>query len=62
MSELAAPIARATWRDFLEMCKPRVVLLGHGGEESRKWFEDQIRTRHPKIKVIQPQPGQSVEV
>ncbi len=27
MSELAAPIARATWRDFLEMCKPRVVLL-----------------------------------
>ncbi len=27
MSELAAPIARATWRDYLEMCKPRVVLL-----------------------------------
>jgi protoheme IX farnesyltransferase len=27
MSELAAPTARATWRDFLEMCKPRVVLL-----------------------------------
>ncbi len=26
MSELAAPIARATWRDYLEMCKPRVVL------------------------------------
>jgi len=27
MSELAAPLARATWRDYLEMCKPRVVLL-----------------------------------
>ena len=27
MSELAAPVARATWRDYLEMCKPRVVLL-----------------------------------
>ena len=27
MSELAAPNARATWRDYLEMCKPRVVLL-----------------------------------
>src|SRR3954462_10292994 len=27
MAELAAPIARATWRDYLEMCKPRVVLL-----------------------------------
>ena len=27
MSELAAPVARAMWRDYLEMCKPRVVLL-----------------------------------
>src|SRR5262245_30990854 len=27
MGELAAPVARATWRDYLEMCKPRVVLL-----------------------------------
>ncbi|MCX7065582.1 MAG: heme o synthase [Proteobacteria bacterium] len=27
MSELVAPIGRVAWRDFLEMCKPRVVLL-----------------------------------
>jgi protoheme IX farnesyltransferase len=27
MSKLAVPLARPTWRDFLEMCKPRVVLL-----------------------------------
>jgi len=38
------------------------VLLGHGEEESRNWFEQQIRARHPKIKVIQPDPGKSVEV
>ena len=25
-------------------------------------FEDQIRSRHPKIKIIQPQPGKSVTV
>jgi protoheme IX farnesyltransferase len=27
MTELSTPIERTTWRDFLEMCKPRVVLL-----------------------------------
>ena len=27
MSDLAAPIPRLAWRDLLEMCKPRVVLL-----------------------------------
>ncbi len=27
MSDFAAPIGRAAWRDYLEMCKPRVVLL-----------------------------------
>jgi len=35
------------------------VLLGHGEEESRQWFEEQIRIRHPKIKVIQPEPGKN---
>jgi len=38
------------------------ALVIHGDEESRMWFEDQIRTRHPKIKVIQPAPGKVVEV
>ncbi len=60
--DLTAHANRDELLDFVGQVSPRVVLLGHGGEESRKWFEDQIRTRHPKIKVIQPQPGQSVEV
>jgi len=37
-------------------------LLGHGGDESRAWFEEQIRVRHPKIKVIQPLPSKTVAV
>jgi hypothetical protein len=37
-----------------------VVLLGHGDDDARKWFEEQIHARHPKIKVIQPQPGKTV--
>ena len=41
---------------------PRVVLLGHGEEESRQWFEEQIRERYPKIKIIQPEPGKSAEM
>jgi len=42
--------------------EPRTVLLGHGDADSRNWFEAQIRKRHPRIKVIQPKPGQKVEV
>jgi len=30
--------------------------------KSAKWFEEQIRARHPKIKIIQPQPGKAVPV
>jgi hypothetical protein len=36
--------------------------LGHGDDSACRWFEEQIRTRHPKIKIIQPQPGKAVEV
>jgi hypothetical protein len=41
---------------------PRVVLLGHGEADSRQWFNEQIRSRHPKIKVVQPAPGETVEM
>jgi Cft2 family RNA processing exonuclease len=41
---------------------PRTVLLGHGNDDSRQWFEQQIRANYPKIKVIQPAPGKTVEV
>lgn len=41
---------------------PHTVLLGHGEASSRQWIEDQIRERHPNIKVIQPAPGISVDI
>ena len=47
---------------LLRAVEPRVVLLGHGEDESRNWFEEQIRERYPKVKVIQPKPGERVEV
>ena len=60
--DLTAHANREELLEFVGQVSPRVVLLGHGDDDSRHWFEDQIRTRHPKIKVIQPEPGKAVEV
>jgi Cft2 family RNA processing exonuclease len=60
--DLTAHANRGDLLDFVGLVSPRAVLLGHGDESSRAWFEDQIRTRHPKIKIIQPQPGKVVDV
>ena len=60
--DLTAHANREDLLDFVGRVEPRTVLLGHGDDDARKWFEDQIRTRHPKIKIIQPQPGKAVEV
>jgi Cft2 family RNA processing exonuclease len=60
--DLTAHANREDLLDFVNQVSPRTVLLGHGDEESRGWFEEQIRARHPRIKIIQPQPGKSVSV
>ena len=60
--DLTAHANRDELLDFVDQVSPRAVLLGHGESESRQWFEQQIRARHPKIKVIQPEPGGSVNV
>ncbi len=60
--DLTAHANREDLLDFVDQVSPRAVLLGHGGDDSRQWFEEQIRARHPKIKIIQPQPGKSVSV
>lgn len=60
--DLTAHANREDLLDFVGEVSPRAVLLGHGNEDSRRWFEEQIRNRHPKIKIIQPQPGKAVQV
>jgi Cft2 family RNA processing exonuclease len=60
--DLTAHANREELLDFVGAVNPRAVLLGHGSGDSRQWFEEQIRSRHPKINVIQPAPGKSVEV
>lgn len=60
--DLTAHANRDELLNFVGEVSPRAVLLGHGDEASRHWFEDQIRQRWPKIKIIQPAPGKTVEV
>src|SRR6266705_2276434 len=60
--DLTAHANRDELLDFVGQVGPRAVLLGHGEAEARNWFEQQIRARHPKIKIIQPEPGKSAVV
>jgi Cft2 family RNA processing exonuclease len=60
--DLTAHASRESLVDFVGVVSPRAVLLSHGGATARQWVEEQIRDRHPKIKILQPAPGVSVEV
>jgi len=59
--DLTAHANRDDLLDFVGEVDPRVVVLAHGDDNSRKWMEQQIRSRHPKIKVVHPQPGKAIE-
>jgi len=60
--DLTAHANRDELLDFVGQVNPRTVLLGHGDQDAREWFEAQIRFRHPKMQIIQPGPGKMVEV
>jgi Cft2 family RNA processing exonuclease len=60
--DLTAHANRDDLLDFVGQVSPRAILVGHGGDDSRAWFEQQIRSRHPKIKIIQPQQGKIIPV
>ena len=60
--DLTAHANREKLVEFVGTVQPRAVLLTHGDNDSRLWFEAQIHERYPSVKVIQPQPGAAVEV
>ena len=58
--DLTAHANRGDLLEFVGQVSPRAILLGHGDDAARGWFEEQIRARWPKIKIFQPQPGKAV--
>lgn len=60
--DLSAHAAREDLLEFVGLVDPRAVVLGHGGAEARAWFEEQIRERYPRLRVVQPAPGECVDV
>jgi Cft2 family RNA processing exonuclease len=59
---LTAHAHREDLLEFVGKVAPRAVVLGHGDEAARHWFEEQIHARYPKVKVIHATPGLSVEI
>jgi Cft2 family RNA processing exonuclease len=60
--DLTAHANREELLEFVGRVGPRVVVLGHGEPDSRRWFAEQINLRHPRIKVMQPEPGEELQV
>jgi Cft2 family RNA processing exonuclease len=58
--DLTAHANRNDLLEFVGQVSPRAVLLGHGDDAARNWFEENIRERWPKIKIFQPQPMKNV--
>ena len=60
--DLTAHANREEMLEFVGQVEPRTVLLTHGDDAARAWFEEQIRSKFPRIQVRQPNPGETVEV
>ena len=60
--DFTAHANREALMELVGHVEPRTLILGHGDPDARAWFEEQVRSRWPKIKTLQPQPGEEVEV
>ena len=58
--DLTAHANRDELLEFVGQVSPRTVFLGHGDDDSRNWFEGQIRERWPRMKIFQPEPGRTI--
>jgi Cft2 family RNA processing exonuclease len=60
--DLTAHANRDDLMNMVTEVNPRVVVLGHGDTQAKAWICEQIQTRHPKIQVLQPAPGQALNL
>ena len=59
--DLTAHANRDELVGFIEQVSPRMIVLGHGDPESRRWVEEEIHRRFPKVRVVQAEPGQTID-
>ena len=60
--DLSAHANREELVDFAVGLDPRTVILGHGEPEARAWIETELRERLPRLNILQPAPGETLEV
>ncbi len=60
--DLSAHANREELVDFAVGMDPRTVILGHGEPEARDWIETELRERLPRLNILQPAPGETLEV
>jgi Cft2 family RNA processing exonuclease len=60
--DLTAHANREDLMDLVDTVDPKAVLLTHGDKDSRDWFAQELGKRHPKIRVMQPASGESIEL
>ncbi len=60
--DLTAHANREELVDFAVSMGPRAVILGHGEPEARDWIETELRERLPRLNILQPAPGETLEV
>ncbi len=59
--DLTAHANREELVEFVGQVAPRVVLLSHGEPPARRWIAEQIQARFPRVRVVEPQPGEPIE-
>jgi len=50
--DLTAHANREELLEFALRVGPRTVVLGHGDEESKAWFAEQLQARQPRLKIV----------
>lgn len=60
--ELTGHADREELLEFALHCEPREIVLTHGDPPARAWFAEQIAEADPKIRVLDPVPGQTYDL
>lgn len=60
--DLTAHANREDLLDFVSQVEPSVIVLGHGDPASREWFVSEISRNHPRIRIANPQPGETISL